>query len=373
MHIMHIILFLVILSILVFVHELGHFLLAKWNGIRVDSFAIGFPPTLWQKKVGETTYKINLLLFGGYVSIHGEDPTEESLTGPDSGRSMANKSWWRQISVLIAGIVFNMLFAWMVLTIILWIGAPMSVRDAVLPIQDPHMTVLSVLPDSPAEEAGLKMGDQIESITLISSRAGGANDEVVVHHPDDTDATITAIRNADTVTMTVTSAHDEQSHDVTIIPATGILDDAEGKAIGITLDVVGIARANFFQGITHGFQQTVYMTGGMVRGLWDLVTGSLSVKYITGPVGLVGMVGQASSVGLVSVLMLMAIISINLAVINVIPFPALDGGRILFVIIEKIKGSRIPPAIGNTVNMIGFGLLMLLMLLITVKDVVHLF
>ncbi|OGI83814.1 hypothetical protein A2997_01755 [Candidatus Nomurabacteria bacterium RIFCSPLOWO2_01_FULL_36_10b] len=371
---MHIILFLLMLSVLVFVHELGHFLLAKWNGIRVDSFAIGFPPTLWQKKVGETTYKINLLLFGGYVSIFGENPDDASLSGPDSNRSMVTKSWWRQITVLIAGIIFNMLFAWFLLVLTLWIGAPMSARDSVLPIRDPHMTILSVLPDSPAENAGLHMGDKIESIEFFSNNyTEGATRNIVINHPSDTDATITAIRNSDRIMMNVTSPHAVKSHDVEIIPTTGILDTGTGKAIGITLDVVGTARASFFQGITHGFMQTVYMTGGMAKGLWGLITGSLSVKYITGPVGLVGIVGAASSVGLVSVLMLMAMISINLAIINIIPFPALDGGRILFVIIEKIKGSRIPPAISNTVNMIGFGILMLLMLLVTVKDVVHLF
>ena len=151
---MSVIIFLLILSILVFVHESGHFLFAKWCGIRVDSFAIGFPPTLFKKKKGETTYKLNLLPLGGYVSIYGENYDTLSPTDKDYHRSFVMKKPWQQFIVLIGGILFNMIFAFLVLVLVGWIGAPTMVDDydpSLAYKPDIDLTVAQVITDSPAD------------------------------------------------------------------------------------------------------------------------------------------------------------------------------------------------------------------------------
>ncbi len=156
------IIFIIVLAILVFVHELGHFLAAKASGIRVDEFGLGFPPKLIGFKRGETTYSLNAIPFGGFVKIFGEDPSAESISGPDSSRSFVNKPKWKQAIVLIAGIAFNIIFAWLILSVGFMIGTPAS-KDYSnnVALDNVAVTVTLVSPDSPAHTAGLKAGDKI--------------------------------------------------------------------------------------------------------------------------------------------------------------------------------------------------------------------
>ena len=163
---MSIIIFLVILAALIFVHELGHFLVAKKTGIRVDEFAIGFPPKIFAWQRGETKYTINLIPFGGFVKIFGENPDDESISGPDSTRSFVNKNRGIQAAVLVAGIAFNLIFAWLLISASLSVGLSTSVSGYEQYAPDAKVLVVSVLPNSPAAKAGLQAGDKIEGLSI---------------------------------------------------------------------------------------------------------------------------------------------------------------------------------------------------------------
>ncbi|MDQ3075674.1 MAG: site-2 protease family protein [bacterium] len=364
---MNILIFFVILLVLVLVHEAGHFWTAKRFGIRVDEFGFGFPPkamTLFKK--GETEYTLNWLPIGGFVKIFGEDPNEENINGPDAGRSFVNKPKWQQAIVLFAGIFANFLLAWLLFSIGFMSGMPTSTQGASenIKITDAHLTVVSVLKDSPAEISGLKTGDKILYLT------SGA----------DTTTTLTP----EAIKSFVTGHADKEievgyirKNETTFVKLTPALNKDSAPAIGIAMDEIGIAKLSFFPALWEGLKLDWTVTKGTVVGLYTLIAdgirGEGSFASVSGPVGMVGIVGDASKFGFAYLLSFAALISVNLAIINLIPFPALDGGRLLFLLIEKIKGSRIRPEIANTANTIGFGILIILMIVVTYHDIVKLF
>lgn len=367
---MNIILFIIILAILVFVHELGHFLVAKRAGIRVDEFGLGFPPRLYGRKYGETLYSINWVPFGGFVKIFGEDHGdvgEKSANAmlADDLRGFSKKSKWTQASVLVAGVTMNILFAWILISSGFAAGMPTPV-DAIkgAPVADAKLTVTGVLPGSPASKAGLKSGDQIVSLTsshkeLLSPERIVAQDFIA---ESDGPVEIYVKRGEADVKISVT-------------PTTGIVENRQ--AIGIAMDMVGTLKLPIHKAFWYGAQTTYHLTLAVVGGLWDFIyeafAGRASLSQVTGPIGIIGLVGDTSALGLVYLVSFTAFISINLAVINLIPFPALDGGRLLFVLIEAIKGSPIRPKILKNINAVGFALLLLLMAVVTYQDVVRMF
>jgi len=363
---MSIFLFLIILAAFILVHEFGHFIAAKQSGMRVDEFAIGFPPRIFLWKRGETRYAINLIPFGGYVKIFGEDPDEESLEGVESGRSFARASKWNQFIVLSAGVTLNLVFAWLMIAFSFMSGLPTSVSQSdSFTIEDARVVVLSVLPDSPAFNEGMSSGDTI---------LGLSQGEVAVEDVT-TQTVIDFIQASNGNPITLELLHEGDVRTVSITPKSGVTGDT--YAIGISMDMVGVVKLSLFQALYKAGVVT-WETSGMiavalVQLVFDAVTGNASLDTVSGPVGIVGLVGDASNFGLSYVLGFAAFISINLAILNLMPFPALDGGRILFVIIEKIKGSPISPRITNTLNAIGFILLICLMIFVTVKDVIGLF
>ncbi len=364
---MSILIFLIILLVLVVSHEFGHFIVAKLNGIRVDEFSFGFPPKLFGKKIGETTYNFNLLPFGGYVKIFGENPDEESTHGADKKRSFVHKPWYTQASVLLAGVAMNFLVAWLLLTIGFVSGLPTSVDSAPKGaiVTDQALTITSVLPKSPAETAGLKTGDKISYLTSGIDFTETPTTQSVQYF----------VRRHATDPITVSYTRGGVAKQITLTPAAGLVES--GPGIGISMDIIGKMRLNLSQAITAGLKLSwnlvVETATGFYTLIHDAVLGHGSLAGVTGPIGIVGVVGDAAQFGFVYLLSFTALISINLAVINLIPFPALDGGRLLFVIIEKIKGSRINPNVANITNNIGFALLMLLMVVITYHDIVKLF
>jgi regulator of sigma E protease len=363
-----VIIFLIILAALVFVHELGHFLAAKLFGIRVDEFALGFPPQLWSKKFGETTYAINLIPFGGYVKIYGENPDDESISGEDSRRSLVNKSKWIQAGVLIAGICFNILFAWVLVSTSLAFGLSADRSDVPARyINNAHLAIIDVEKDSPAAKAGLLAGDSL--ISLSSTNGSIFEGTLTLAGVQDFIAT------SGKVPITFDYQQGSIQKSVVITPALGIVP---GKAaVGIEMDMLGTIKMPFYVAPYYGAKVGWHLVEDTATGLYrffkGIVIGHADFSQVSGPVGLVGMVGEASRFGFGYLLGFTALISINLALINLIPFPALDGGRILFVIIEAFKGSPIKPKIQNTFNAVGFALLILLMLVVTYKDVANLF
>ena len=361
---MSIILFIIILATLILVHELGHFIAAKRAGVRVDEFGLGFPPRLWKKKIGETVYSINAFPIGGFVKIFGEDPDEESLKGKDNARSLTHKARHIQAWIIGAGITFNLLFAWILISLGFVIGLPYSVDDSQygLRVQNAGLTITQVMPKTPAEKAGLKGGDIIMSLvsgsdSLTSPKVVTAQKFIASHD----EMKLTYLRGAEINTVVV---HSE----------AGVI--AGRPAIGISMDIVGLLKLPVYEALFVGAKTTASITGEMALGILDFLknifVGHANFAEVSGPVGIVGIVSDASHLGLIHLLSLTAIISINLAIINILPFPALDGGRLFFLLIESIKRSPIKPEVTNIANGIGFLVLIAFMVFVTFHDIVKL-
>jgi regulator of sigma E protease len=359
---MNILIFLIILLVLVVSHEFGHFIVAKKAGIRVDEFSFGFPPKLFGKKIGETTYNFNALPLGGYVKIFGESPDDESMAGPDSSRSFVNKPAYIQAAVLLAGVAMNFLIAWLLITGMYAFGTSI-IFDDTLPahfMNNTHILITDVSKGSPADTAGFKAGDTITSVSyadhseVLSSYTTEAFTNFV-RASNGAPLEIDVLRNATPVVI-----------DVTPTNTTGHF------MIGVAPTLQGYIKLPFANAITQGFHSNIALVKETFGGLAGLITRKESLNDVSGPVGLVSIVGVARQMGIEYLIFFVALISVNLAVINLIPFPALDGGRLLFLIIEKIKGSAIKPQVANIINSIGFGLLMLLMVIITYHDIVKL-
>lgn len=361
--------FLIVLAVLILVHELGHFLIAKAAHIRVDEFGLGFPPRLfgWRPKKSETTYSVNWIPFGGFVKIFGEDPEEAEVVGVDAERSLARKAKWIQIAVLIAGIFFNIVFAWLLISLGFLYGLPTSVSYGQKGLVDEAaLTVIGVLPASNAEKAGLEGGDVIvfaEGPTR-SLQGDALSVEGFQQLMSDTAGS--------DVTLLVRRAHGTET--VHVVPEMGVHDTK--AVIGVYLDLLGVIRHPFPTAFVAGARLTGVLLVNTAESLGGFIVQALSGKadleQITGPVGIAGLIGNAAHLGFVYLISFTALISLNLAVINLIPFPALDGGRILFILIEAVKGSPIRPAVARTLNMLGFAFLLLLMAVVTYHDILRL-
>lgn len=360
---MSIILFFIVLLLLVLVHEFGHFIVAKKFGIRVDEFAFGFPPRFFAKRVGETTYSFNALPFGGYVKIYGEDPSE--VSGTDRSQSFVGKPRWVQGSVIVAGVLFNILLAWLLIsaTLIAGVAAADDPQSNYRVVQ-PRLTIMGVHEGSPAELAGLSAGDQLIALT-------DGYDTIVADSPD-TVSTFVAPREGRPLTITYRRLGEELQ--TTVTPISGIIPEA--AAIGISMDMVGTLRLPphlaFWEGAKRTWAYTELTVKGIYGFLAQAVLGRSDFSEVTGPVGIVRAVGDAAESGFTYLLLFTALISINLAVINLIPFPALDGGRLLFIVIEGIMRRPIPTQVTNWSNLVGFVFLMLLMVLVTYHDIIRL-
>lgn len=355
---MSILIFLLVLFVLILVHELGHFLVAKWVGMRVDEFGIGFPPKLFGIKKGETEYTFNIFPIGGFVKIYGEDGADGEV---DRSRAFVGKNKWAQAAVLVAGVTFNVLFAWMLFTFAITHGIQTAVPEDVAS-ENAQLIVADVMEGSPAAEAGLTRGAVITGI--------------------EGDAMLTPISFRDAVSdsgaeVTVQYTIGGSEFTADIIPATGLVeDDPDRLAVGVALSLVDVVS----QPVHIAAYEALILTGTGLRdvtiGIGTLLVDALSfnadLSQVAGPVGIVGLVGEASAFGLTALLMFTAFISLNLAVINLFPFPALDGGRLLFVIIEAIKGSAIKPGLAYALNAAGFVILILLMIAITYNDILRL-
>ncbi len=371
---MSVVIFIIILSILIIVHELGHFLVARKFGIRVDEFGLGFPPrakTLFVWK--NTPFSLNWLPFGGFVKIFGESPeqlelpahghegnSQPTLTVPPD--SFQSKNRGIQAFVLVAGVVGNFLFAWFLISLGFITGMP-SPTDIALPVENSRIVITAVLPDSPAALAGLKSGDAILSLSR-----NGVTSEL---SPEALSLFIAA--RVEPVIFTVERGG--QISEKTVTPTKDIL--ADRPAIGISMDIIGIVKLPPHKALWQGLKTTselTLMTGQAIGTfIFQALGGRADLSSITGPVGVAGMVGDVRELGFSYLVTFTALISINLAIINLLPFPALDGGRLLFVAIEGVTRRSIPPRIFNMVNTIGFVLLILLMLIITTRDIRNIF
>ncbi len=342
-------LFILILGITVFVHELGHFIFAKIVGIHVYEFSLGFGPTIVKKIAKDKTqYSIRAIPLGGFVSLAGEEV--EVDRNKQKGKNIQDKNLFQRFLVMFMGVGFNFIFAFLVLLFIGFIyGAPNL---------DP--IIKGVTPNYPAAVAGLEENDKVLSI----------NNKKVTYIDDISLYITLADLNKDLVVEVEKENGKNETYQIEAIKEK----DEKGEEkyiIGISLEKV--PEKGFLKSFEYAIKQELAMFKQMFAVLGSLITGKLSVNQLSGPVGIYSIVGDVKSQGLNAILYLIALLSINVGVINLIPLPAFDGGRILFVIIEKIKGSPINPKVENTIHSIGFILLMILMIYVTFNDIIKLF
>lgn len=357
---MAILLFVIILLVLVIGHEFGHFSIAKWVGMRVDEFGVGFPPRLFAWKRGETEYSINLLPFGGFVKIFGEDATPEAEIA-DEYRAFTMRSRWAQAGVLVAGPFSNIILGFLALWIAYMVGVPAIIQNPndLGNLTNPHVVIAEVLPHSPAASVGLLVGD---TVTMID----GQN----VDHPEDIPRLIGMYGGSHVVTL----LRDGDYRSVAITPVTGLIpQDPDRFGIGVATALVGNKVLGPIAAFGSAAIDTVTGLWSVLVGLWTMIAGlftlSASLNDISGPVGIASLVGDAAAFGVGQVLMLAAVISLNLAVLNLLPFPALDGGRLAVIGVEALIGRAVSQRTQQVVNAIGFIVLIGLMIVVTIHDV----
>jgi regulator of sigma E protease len=352
-----------ILVALIVVHEFGHFLAAKIFRVRVEEFGVGYPPRAFTfGKIGETKYTLNWIPFGGFVRLFGDEGEAEHGRG-----SLVDSPRWKQAVILVAGVAMNAVGAWSLFAVAFHIGVPTAVDSA--PVgQHTQLMITDVVPGSPAAAAGLQTGDEIQAIR----DAKGV--ELATLSPDAVVAYVTA-RGGKPVTLSYT--HEGAAATTTVTPANAVIPGAAGRpALGIALSLVTLRSEPWGEAAVDAFHETgnaLTMVGG---NLWYLLStavhGAPDLSGIVGPVGIVSYVGQASQNGFGSVLILAGLISSNLVIINLIPIPALDGGRLLVLIIEGALRRSAPRLIIQMLNAIGISLIILLMLVVTYHDIARL-
>ncbi len=342
---MDIVLVILGLALLILGHEFGHFSVAKFLKMKVEEFGIGFPPRLFGKRKGETLYSVNALPFGGFVKLYGEDG--EKSEDPDA---FLNKPFWEKSLVVLAGIAMNLVLGWVMLAAVLITGTPA------------HLMIVNVERGSPAAAAGLQTGDVIQKATIGNT---------TLSDPISDTAFVNAVKDAANPAVSLTIVRDG-----TVVPIAlekRANPPAGQGALGIGLSDIGAAPEPFFRGLGDAAAETVDFSLLIFGGLWTLVSGIFTnpsvMQGVAGPVGIVVLASHATSIGVMYLVQLLGLISINLAVLNLIPFPALDGGRFFVFIIEKIRGKKISTKVQLAVNGAGFALLILLMVFITVNDV----
>jgi regulator of sigma E protease len=357
MSIMTLLLFLLILSVLVFAHELGHFVMAKRAGMKVDEFGFGFPPRLFGVKRGDTLYSVNAIPLGGFVRIKGESGEHRA-----DADSFSSKSLWARFLVLIAGVTMNVLVAGLLYGIGFTVGMP-TVLDGGLPasaeVADRALEVMAVTPESPAAVGGIVSGDTIVSLDGHLFETADAARSYIFEHGDQGIEVVVQKTDGTFVTYPLTAAD---------IPETQI------HGLGVGIVTTGIVSYPTHLALVYGFGGAFTATRDVAWAFVDLIKTVVVEQKVnvelSGPVGIAVMTGEVAKLGFVYVLQFAAILSVNLAVINILPFPALDGGRLLFLFIEAVRRRAVDEKTEAVVHNIGFALLMALVVLVTYRDFV---
>jgi regulator of sigma E protease len=350
-----------ILVLLIVAHEFGHFIAAKLFGIRVEEFGIGYPPRAFSfGKWGETEYTLNWIPFGGFVRLFGDEGDGQRGKG-----SYIDAPRFKQAIVLVAGVSMNVLIAWVLFTGAYTIGI-LHIVDA-LNVPGAHLMVTDVVAGSPADAAGIQSGDDIVAVSDPSGTQATLTPDGIlsfVSARGGQDISFTTMRTHATTTAIVRPAH-------AVVPG-----DSGRPAVGIGLALVTAESVPWGEAMRDAAISTYNTFGIVVSGLWTIIVGTLhgapNLQNVTGPVGLMSVVGQAARNGFGYVLSLAAFISVNLAVINLIPIPALDGGRLVVVGVEALMRRRAPRLAIQLLNTIGIALIIILMITVTYHDIAKL-
>lgn len=342
--------FVFVLGLLVFVHEFGHFLVAKLSGIRVETFSLGFPPKMIGFLRGGTEYCISWIPLGGYVKMAGEKPDATEISGaPDEFMS---KPVWVRALVVFVGPAMNYVLAAIIFFLVYYHqGEPVY--------DDSKATIGVVLPDSPADKAGMKPKDVMIAIDDSPIDSFQQMSRIVSKKPGQS-VKLTWLRGGDTMNAMV---HTKSDTSLTLQGETQVL----GK-IGVGPDVT-YKPMSLGSAVAAGFDSANFYSLTIFKFLKSIITGSISTKMIGGPIFIAQAAGRAAKEGLVEVLLLAAVLSVNLCVVNLLPIPVLDGGQLLFLLIEKIKGSPVSLKARAVSQQIGFVFLILLIVFVTRNDI----
>lgn len=357
-----IIVFILILGVLIFAHELGHFVSAKKAGVKVEEFGFGFPPRIFGFKRKETIYSLNLIPLGGFVKILGETSEEKRSR---SKFAFYNKPIWQRAIILVMGVLMNLLVAAILLSIVHVIGIPSFVEGNEANYKNIQIQIVDIAKNSPAQESGIKIGDAFLSIAY-------GNEKIEIKEIEDVQNFV-AFHAGQEIVVEIKRGNEILQKN--IVPR--INPPKEEGALGIAMSKTGLVFYPWYKAILKGFETTGKMFITMLEMLWlllkTLVLKGTMIGEVAGPVGIATLTFQMVQLGWVYVLQFAAILSINLALLNILPFPALDGGRLLFLLIEKIKGRPIKVRTETITNTLGFAILIGLMLIVTLRDIIKLF
>lgn len=347
--VLNILVFVLILGSIVFVHEFGHFIWAKWNGVYVYEFAIGMGPKLWSKKGKETEYSLRAVPIGGFCQLAGEDIDDDDIKKVPKEKRLQNKTAWQRFLIMFFGAGNNFIFAILLLFLIgcIWGGADMSPK------------VSGVREGYPAYTVGIEKGDTILKINN--------------HKIETTDDIALFLAIADPKVKNEIEVKKTNNYIVAynIKPKKVVKGKSTSYVYGLEMN--NKRSYGLLPALKYTFQKTKSIFKQMGITVGYLFTGTIKLNQLSGPVGIYSIVGEERAAGIQSILYLIAFLSINVGFINLLPLPAFDGGHILFIIIEIIKGSPVNPKIENMIHTIGMFLLMGLMVYVTFNDIFRIF
>ena len=342
--------FIIVLGVLIFFHEFGHFLIARLFGVGVEKFSLGFGPRLIGKKIGRTDYRISAIPLGGYVKMIGEEP-DADVSPEDIAISFTHKHVIKRMCIVAAGPIFNILLAVIIFFGIFWVSGAMILKPSVGAVRE----------GSPAFNAGLQEGDLITAI----------DGEVVSNWEDMTK--IIGASNGKPLEITVQRADSQRVFHITpeLVPAKNLFgEDIKRFIIGISASGDVYTRdLNIFQALVESLKQTYTIVELMVIIIGKLITGDISADTIGGPIMIAKMAGDQAKAGIGNLIFFIALISVNLAIINLVPIPILDGGHLLFFLIELIKGKPVNLKVREVAQQIGLFIILLLVVLVFYNDI----
>ena len=346
--ILNLLLFVLILGTIVFVHEAGHFIFAKIAGVYVYEFALGMGPKIFSKKGKETEYSIRAIPIGGFCQMAGEDVDDDELKKVPKDRTLQAKSAWKRFLIMFFGAGNNFILAIFVLFFIALVWGGTSMNPVLSEVEKGY----------PASEVGMQKGDVI---TKINGHKVTTSDDISLY-------LAVADTNKESV---IVVKRDNKEITFKIKPKKVKEDGEEVYRYGIAMKQE--KEKGFVAAIKYTGKKTVSIFKQMIVTVAWLFSGHIKLNQLSGPGGIYSVVGEQSRAGLANILYLLAFLSINVGFLNLLPLPAFDGGHILFIIIEKIKGSPVDPELENKIHTVGLILLMLLMVVVTINDIIKLF